>query len=145
MKKNYFLKCAILIVLLNLSSTFLWAIDETVPVGGNIQTAIDNVATSGGGTVTLAAGIHTINRSIKMKSNVTLQGEGNWGTLIKTTRNMKMIIADSEGLVNVTIKNLELEGTNASSGGGIEISWLKIVYLKKMDPLVKKDLLITCT
>mgnify|MGYP003632139313 CR=1 FL=1 len=122
MKKNYFLKCAILIVLLNLSSTFLWAIDETVPVGGNIQTAIDNVATSGGGTVTLAAGIHTINRSIKMKSNVTLQGEGNWGTLIKTTRNMKMIIADSEGLVNVTIKNLELEGTNASSGGGIEIT-----------------------
>ena len=121
MKKNYFLKCAILIVFFNLSSTFLWAVDETVSVGGDIQTAIDNVAASGGGIVTLSAGTHVITVPVRMKSNVTLQGEGDWGSLLKTTVNMKMIIADAEGLVNLIIKNLAIEGTNALNGGGIEI------------------------
>lgn len=100
----------------------IWALDETVLPGGNIQTAINNVAASGGGIVTLAAGTHNITVPVRMKSNVTLQGEGNWASLLKTTVNMKMIIHDAEGLVNLVIQNLAIEGTNASNGGGIEIT-----------------------
>ncbi|GAA3652421.1 hypothetical protein GCM10022397_41200 [Flavivirga jejuensis] len=102
-------------------SASLWAADQTVAPGGDIQSAIDNVATSGGGTVTLAAGIHHIVTPVRMKSNVTLQGEGDWASLLKTTVNMNMIIADAEGLVNLIIRNLAIEGTNALNGGGIQI------------------------
>ena len=71
------------------------------------------MAVSGGGTVTLASGTHNISTPVRMKSNVTLQGEGNWASLLKTTVNMKMIIHDAEGLVNLVIQNLAIEGTNA--------------------------------
>lgn len=119
-KKSFFI---VLFVFLTFSSH---ASNETVLPGGNIQTAIDNVAASGGGIVTLAAGIHTITTPVRMKSNVTLQGEGNWASLLKTTVNMKMIIADAEGLVNLSIQNLAIQGTNAALGGGIEIASLGV-------------------
>ncbi|KAA5825210.1 T9SS type A sorting domain-containing protein [Algibacter amylolyticus] len=122
MKQNYYLKPFRLTWLLCFLSASIWALDETVQPGENIQTAINNVAASGGGTVTLAAGTHNISTPVRMKSNITLQGEGNWSSLLKTTVNMKMIIHNSEGLVNLVIQNLAIEGTNASNGGGIEIT-----------------------
>ena len=97
------------------------ASDLEVSPGASIQSAINSVAASGGGTVTLLAGTHNISTSVKIKSNVTLQGEGKWLSLLKTSVNMKMIVADAYGLVNLTIQNLAIEGTNASNGGGIEI------------------------
>ncbi|MDO7171621.1 T9SS type A sorting domain-containing protein [Mariniflexile sp. AS56] len=122
MKNNYFFKRALFFMCFTFLSHSIWALDETVLPGGNIQTAINNVAASGGGIVTLAAGTHNITVPVRMKSNVTLQGEGNWASLLKTTVNMKMIIHDAEGLVNLVIQNLAIEGTNASNGGGIEIT-----------------------
>lgn len=121
MKKSYILKKVILFVFFTSLYGQIQALDITVPVGGNIQTAINSVASSGGGTVTLSAGTHVITTPVRMKSNVTLQGEENWSSLLKTTINMKMIIANAEGLVNLTIQNLAIEGTNALNGGGIEI------------------------
>ncbi|MCM4156949.1 PA14 domain-containing protein [Gramella sp. AN32] len=126
MKNNYVLKFAIMIIVFISMPNMLRASDETVLPGDDIQAAIDNVAASGGGTVTLAAGTHNITTPVRMKSNVTLQGEGNWASLLKTTVNMKMIIADAEGLVNLTIQNLAIEGTNALNGGGIEIASLGV-------------------
>ncbi|WP_299241622.1 carbohydrate-binding protein [uncultured Aquimarina sp.] len=118
-KTNYFInmmKVFILLISLSLS-----AADITVPLGGNIQDALDDVGSSGGGTVTLASGTFTITSSLKISSNTKLQGSGIYGTTIKTTQNIKMIVQSGSGLKNITIQNLTLTGTNASDGGGIEI------------------------
>ncbi|WP_299217259.1 carbohydrate-binding protein [uncultured Aquimarina sp.] len=118
-KTNYLINITkVFILLINLS---LSAADITVPLGGNIQDALDDVGSSGGGTVTLASGTFTITSSLKISSNTKLQGSGTYGTTIKTTQNIKMIVQSGNGLKNITIQNLTLTGTNASDGGGIEI------------------------
>ncbi|WP_066219891.1 T9SS type A sorting domain-containing protein [Formosa haliotis] len=122
MKNYYVFKRLFFAVCLILLSTTLWATDETVLPGESIQEAIDNVAASGGGIVTLVKGTHVITTPVRIKSNVTLQGEGNWESLLQTTVNMNMIIADAEGLKNLTIQNLAIQGTNAINGGGIQIT-----------------------
>ncbi|WP_434035598.1 T9SS type A sorting domain-containing protein [Formosa sp. 4Alg 33] len=122
MRNYYAFKQVLFLVCFTFLSTTLWATDQTVLPGESIQTAIDNVSTSGGGIVTLAKGTHVITVPVRMKSNVTLQGEGNWESLLQTTVNMNMIIADAEGLQNLTIQNLAIQGTNAINGGGIQIT-----------------------
>ena len=122
MKKHYFLKFTMLIAFFTLLPTSLKAADENVPLGGDIQNAINIVADSGGGIVTLAKGTHIVTVPLRMKSNVTLQGEGYRESLIKTNDHIQIIIADSEGLVNLVIQNLAIEGINSVSGGGIQIT-----------------------
>lgn len=51
-----------------------------------IQQAIDAANAAGGGTVFLKAGIYDIADSIKMKSGITLQGEG-FGTVLRLANN----------------------------------------------------------
>ena len=97
------------------------AATRSVAPGESIQPAIDYVSANGGGTVTLKAGTHNISSSVKMKSNVTFQGEGELASTLKTTSNIKMIEANKYGLVNVTIQNLKIIGTNAINGGGIHL------------------------
>ena len=106
------------IFLISLSVT---AADITVPVGGSIQNAIDDVNASGGGTVTLAAGTFTVTSPLKIKSNVTLQGSGIYASTIATTQNIKIIEQSGYGLKNITIRNLTLKGTNKIDGGGMDI------------------------
>lgn len=118
-KTNYFIN--IIKVFILLISLSLSAADITVPLSGNIQDALDDVGSSGGGTVTLASGTFTITSSLKISSNTKLQGSGTYATTIKTTKNIKMIVQSGYGLKNITIQNLTLSGTNASDGGGIEI------------------------
>jgi parallel beta-helix repeat protein len=122
MKNYYFLKIAMIVAFFTLLPTSLKAADENVPVGGDIQNAIDIVADSGGGIVTLAKGTHMVTVPLRMKSNVTLQGEGYRESLIKTNDHIQVIIADSEGLVNLVIQNLAIEGINSVTGGGIQIT-----------------------
>lgn len=93
-----------------------------VPVGGNIQAAIDKVAAEDdGGTVILKKGTHMIEVPLRMKSHVAIRGEGKLASTLKTTENMKMITADGNGLKNLSINNLVIIGTNALKGGGIHL------------------------
>lgn len=93
-----------------------------VPVGHAIQAAIDEVASyPSGGTVILKAGVHTIDKPLKMKSHVTLRGEGKLDSTLKTVRDIKMITADDNGLTHLAIRNLVIVGTNALHGGGIHL------------------------
>lgn len=101
--------------------TSLKVADETVPVGGDIQAAIDLVAENGGGIVTLETGTHIVTEPIRIKSNITLQGEGDRESLIKTNDPIQIIVADAEGLENLVIQNLAIEGINSVTGGGIQI------------------------
>ena len=93
----------------------------SVSPGESIQTAIDLVSSNGGGTVTLKPGTHHISVPVRMKSNVILQGEGTLACTLKTASNIKMIEANDNGLINVTIQNLVIIGTNASQSGGIHL------------------------
>lgn len=97
------------------------ATDRTVLPGESIQDAIDYVSANGGGIVTLAAGVHNITSPAQIKSNVTLQGEGNLASTLKTTSDIKMIIQAGYGLVNVTIRNLILMGSPTKNAGGIHL------------------------
>ncbi|WP_379860529.1 T9SS type A sorting domain-containing protein [Mariniflexile ostreae] len=108
--------------LLCVVSTPIWATDITVGLGEDIQQAINTVASSGGGVVTVAAGTHIVTTPLRIKSNITLQGEGNWASKIKTNTNIQVINADAEGLVNIVIQNIEIEGVNGVNGGGIQIT-----------------------
>jgi parallel beta-helix repeat protein len=94
-----------------------------VPLGGDIQKAIDQVATAGGGTVNLAAGTYYTTSTLMIKSNVTLNGQGNPTTTI-TGGKFNIIQNATEGLTNVTIQNLKITGVKDSSCYGILIQAL---------------------
>lgn len=89
--------------------------------GESIQEAIDAVSADGGGTVTLAAGVHNISSPLRIRSNVTLQGEGERASTLKTTSDIKMIIQSGDGMKNVTIRNLILVGSPTVKAGGIHL------------------------
>ncbi|MDT3401188.1 parallel beta-helix repeat protein [Mucilaginibacter terrae] len=98
-----------------------------VPLGGNIQHAIDQVSASGGGTVNLASGTYNITSPLKIKSNVTLNGSGNATTTINGG-NFNVIQQNNEGLTNVTIQNLKVTGVQSISCYGILIESLNIFH-----------------
>ncbi|MDN5286517.1 MAG: C-terminal target protein [Mucilaginibacter sp.] len=101
------------------SKLALNSLTVTVASGGNIQTAIDNVAAAGGGTVNLASGTWTITSSIRLKANVTLNGAGNPNTTITSSTAMNIITTAQEGLSNLTVQNLKIVGipTDSTSNG----------------------------
>ena len=84
-----------------------------VPAGGDVVGAVAAVAQSGGGTVNLAAGNYSINSSINLGSNVTINGQGS-STVIyapPTPNGLAMIAAANGGVSNVIIENLVLDGS----------------------------------
>ena len=121
MKTTHYLK-TLLVLSLSLTAQFIHALDKTVALGSSIQTAIDQVTASGGGIVTLAAGTHTITSTIKIKSNVTLQGSGTYASRIFTSADINMIEADKEGLVNLVFQNFEMIGSPTKNAGGIQVT-----------------------
>ena len=95
----------------------------SVPLGGDIQAAIDQVAAAGGGTVNLASGTYHTTATLKIKSNVTLNGQGNPTTTI-TGGNFNIIEEAAEGQSNMTIQNLKITGVKSTSCYGILIEAL---------------------
>jgi polygalacturonase len=93
----------------------------SVNPGESIQEAIDALSSKGGGVVVIGEGMHVVTSPIRVKSNITLRGEGQWNSKISTTQNMKVIVQDADGIRNITIENLEISGINGSNGGGIQI------------------------
>lgn len=111
-----------LLLLLVFCSVQLIANDKIVSPGENIQNVIDAVSEAGGGVVTLSSGIHDISSALKVKSNITLQGEANLSSILRTDDDIKMIIQAGEGLENITIQNLILIGSPTRGAGGIHIT-----------------------
>ena len=118
-RKHVFVNLAITVLIVFTAQ--LNAANRSVSPGENIQDAIDYVGANGGGIVTLEAGTHDISSSVKIKSNVILQGEGNLASTLKTTSDIKMIVQADYGLVNVTIQNLVLIGSPTKKAGGIHL------------------------
>ncbi|HEX8625251.1 MAG TPA: glycosyl hydrolase family 28-related protein [Allosphingosinicella sp.] len=58
---------------------------STVDMTQEIQSAIDHVANGGGGCVCLPAGTYPVNGTIQLKKNVTLEGAGKRGSILRHT------------------------------------------------------------
>lgn len=97
------------------------ALDVSVTAGGDIQGAIDKVAAAGGGCVNLAEGSWTLSRSLRMKSDVTLNGSGASTHLQGPTSVYDYPLVTGDGttqpvdmtaksLANMTVENLVLDG-----------------------------------
>jgi hypothetical protein len=119
--------CVAGLLVLLLSLTRLGAADQTVPVNGNIQAAIDACAASGGGIVTIGSGYATMPATLRMKSNVTLRGAGNPATTLNSGGDRQTIGRDSEGLSAVAVQNMKIVGrgmTGSTACQGIYIDAL---------------------
>jgi parallel beta-helix repeat protein len=112
---------SVFVVLFSLLNPIRSATSVNVPLGGNIQTAINTVAASGGGTVNLAAGTYLTTATLYLKSNVTLNGSGLGSTIIQIKDTFNVIEDASEGLTNVTIQNLTVHGFHSTKCYGILI------------------------
>ena len=95
----------------------------TVPVGGDIQAAIDGLTS--GGTVALTSGVYTIDSCINLDSNVVLDGGG---ATIRTTQAMGNMVCIGGGFFQPTgvtgtgtCNTNQLTVTNA---GGLQIPGL---------------------
>lgn len=102
-----------------------------VNIGDNIQHAIDDCEINGGGTVTLAFGIHVVDYNITLPSFVTLQGEGRDSTRIDfVDQNFQIIVqgvadsSDSTKIRNVRIRDLTVE-RSSNTTAAVVISYAK--------------------
>lgn len=80
-----------------------------------IQSAINEASSSGGGTVTLAAGVYSVTESIYLKSNVTIEGAGKGMTILRIeAENLgsrgALTSDNSSPAVNVIIRDLTVDG-----------------------------------
>lgn len=90
------------------------AANQTVAVNGNIQAAIDNCASSGGGTVSVGSGTGTISTSLRMKSKVQLSGAGNPTTTLNAGADTRVITKNGEGQTSFGVRNMKVYGRGTS-------------------------------
>lgn len=122
LKDVIFLACALIVSTVSYSQNKVSSFAVTVPVDGNIQTAINQVASAGGGTVNLSAGTYTLSTTLYLKSNISLNGAGMALTNIQIADTLQNVIEDyAEGLSNVTIQNLKVTGKASVTCYGILI------------------------
>lgn len=100
------------------------AADRKVSPGESIQAAIDYVNSNGGGTVYLERGIHIVTSTIKMKSNVTIQGAGKYNTTVRNTGNFDVISQFEYGQNSMTFLDFTIIGKNNEGCFGIKIESL---------------------
>lgn len=107
------------------------ALTVSVAPSGNIQSAIDQVAAAGGGTVNITSGTATITASLRMKTNVVVNGAGNPTTTLNAGGDFTMFVNDVEGESGVTLENIKLAGrgsTGSTSCLGYVISALTTAH-----------------
>ncbi|RJQ22054.1 hypothetical protein C4580_01105 [Candidatus Woesearchaeota archaeon] len=85
-----------------------------------IQTAIDEAAVLGGGTVLMHAGTYTIAGPINLTSNISLIGQGS-GTILQATTNSIDIITENSAalLVNVRLQDFAIRPGSATGLDGV--------------------------
>lgn len=127
--RNFTKKTTVLFILILFKFTFSAnALDISVPLGGDIQAAIDEVADSGGGNVILSSGTYIVNSTIKIKSNVSIIGAGMEDTIIQSSGPFTIINQFGEGQSNMVIKDLTVIGENNENCFGILIESLNTYH-----------------
>ncbi|WP_181802087.1 right-handed parallel beta-helix repeat-containing protein [Streptomyces shenzhenensis] len=89
------------------------ALTVSVPAGGDIQSAVDEVADAGGGCVDLAAGTWTLAQSLQMRTGVALNGSGT-ATLLQGPSAVYdyplITLTGPEPRSGVIVENMKLDG-----------------------------------
>jgi hypothetical protein len=86
-----------------------------VAPGEPIQSAIDTVAKAGGGVVALAAGVHTLQTALLLRSNITLVGAGRETVIhLDPAATGYCISTDTFPLRQVSLRNLLIEGASSA-------------------------------
>jgi polygalacturonase len=122
---SLFATACVLALLGNVSAS---ALTVSITPSNSLQSAIDQVAAAGGGTVKLAAGTYNIYATTKLKSNVTLSGAGNPATTLVGMGNFDVLQQSAEGLSNITIKNLKITGQHNYLCHGIIVEALSVYH-----------------
>ncbi len=93
-------------------SAFANGLNVSVPPGGDIPAAVAEVGAAGGGTVTLSAGTYNLTAPILIQSNTTITGQGAATIILAppAPKTWSMIQNASEGITNLAIENLVLDG-----------------------------------
>ena len=96
---------------------------KTVEPGDDIQSAIDSANSAGGGIVFLKAGTHTVNSGLKLRSKVTLCGEGRTKTIVKQGSSMRgsILSQGSSPLTDVVLKDITFQGNESRRAGGLNL------------------------
>lgn len=90
----------------------------------SIQAAIDKANEAGGGIVFLKEGVHILDSTITLKSNVTIVGEGSDKTILMQGAKLDMAAFNVEAkptITDVLIKDLTIKGTRSGKVNGILI------------------------
>ncbi|MGJ8640013.1 MAG: right-handed parallel beta-helix repeat-containing protein [Opitutaceae bacterium] len=93
--------------------------------GDSIQEAIDTTSQNGGGVIQLKAGIHSIDATLFLKSNVSIVGEGRERTILQQTIDMSGSCFEAPPKPQVTdvlIKDLWIKGIHKNKANGIFMS-----------------------
>ena len=95
----------------------------TVEPGENIQSAIDSATSAGGGIVFLKAGTHTLNTGLKLKSKVTLCGEGRAKTIVKQGSNMNgsALSQGAKQITDIVLKDITFQGISGKRASGLNL------------------------
>jgi len=96
---------------------------RSVPPGGDIQSAIDQVSDAGGGSVELASGTYQLTQTLLIKSKIRLTGKGPGQTTI-SGGDYPVIKDAAEGLSDVRIEHLRVTGEQTIKCYGILIASL---------------------
>lgn len=101
----------------------------TVPVGQNIQKAIDTVASKGGGTVRLLPETYNVDYNIELREGVALIGEGIDTTIIDFNDREYAVegIGTSDNILeNIYVTSLTIQNSDATAGLSMKFAdnWL---------------------
>ncbi|WP_211462728.1 right-handed parallel beta-helix repeat-containing protein [Collimonas silvisoli] len=103
----------ILPITMFLSAAHAQALDLTVSPGQDIQSKVDQVVSSGGGKVTLAAGTWTLTKTLALGNNLILKGQGA-SILIQgpdTVYNWPLInVTTADAMHDITVDSLVVDG-----------------------------------
>lgn len=99
----------------NLEARVMLASVNVSPGTDNLQSAIDSVSDSGGGSVNLSNGNYYLTESITPRSNVDILGDGfgtvlQWHSSVQSNINEPMIYSNGE-LEDVSFKDFKLRGS----------------------------------
>jgi hypothetical protein len=89
--------------------------------GALMNSAIDDVASNGGGVVHIDSGMYQSNTKIQVQSNVTVRGAGRGNTVFKATAPKTGWASASNPVRNVTIRDLTVDGDLQGGRTGINL------------------------
>jgi hypothetical protein len=83
-----------------------------LPAGGNLPAAVAQITAAGGGTINLAAATYNLTSTLKIPSNITINGQGSSTILLgpQTPYTWDLIDDAAEGVSNITFSNFVVDG-----------------------------------